>query len=73
MNDDQKRNRSNLSLEIPQFTTGYSVNNNYISRMRLTSSIDIFNRLEALNRPKSIKSIQRQQQQQEQGDVNKRP
>jgi len=54
MNDDQKRNRDSMSLEIPQFTTGYSINNNYISRMRLISPIDIYNRLEALNQTNNV-------------------
>ncbi|OUM63028.1 hypothetical protein PIROE2DRAFT_10555 [Piromyces sp. E2] len=57
MNDSMKKYHENASLEIPQFTTGYNVSNNYISRMHLASSIDIFNRLEALNRSNSIHQI----------------
>jgi len=54
MNDSVKKNQGSTSLEVPQFTTGYNVSNTYISRMYLASSIDIFNRLEALNRSNSL-------------------
>jgi len=54
MNDAIRRNQVDEITGIPQFTTGYDVGNTYISRMHLASSIDIFSRLEALNRSNSL-------------------